>query len=372
VAALWPLLFNRYSLEITFAHRTFSWTSEARGAANVHVVIIGLCAHGFEPEEKHLFSYSDIKGKPKQSLHKSLSPYLIDASILNNPHRVIASHREPINGAPRLKTGVQMIDNGIYTFNEEEKTDFLRTEPSAAHLFKKFIGGDEYINGHYRWILYLSNSSPAELRKLPLVIRRIEAVQHYRSQSNRKSTQQMALTPTKLGVDERLTQPFLVIPNTSSESRPYIPIGWLEADVIANQALRILPNAMLWHFAILTSKIHMVWMRQFGGRMKSDYRYSVNLLYNTFPWPEGLKEDLKAQEKLSELAQAILDARNKYPEATLADLYNNATMPPDLRKAHAALDKAVDKLYQSKPFNDDSERVALLFARYEALTALKP
>jgi len=369
VAQLWPILFNRYHLEIAFAHRTFAWTSEARGAAHVHVVIIGLCAQGFEPEEKRLFHYQELKGEPVQTTHKRLSPYLIDASTLNNTHLVIKEEPRSLMNYPPLIIGSQPIDDGNYIFTDEQKTDFLRAEPSAEKFILPFIGVREFINNISRWILTLHKAEPQEIRKLPEVLKRIEEVKKFRLKSKRKSTLISANTPQLYGINILPETPFLLIPRVSSTQRDYIPIGYVNPPVVPNDSILLMQKAELWHFAILTSQIHMAWMRQFAGRLKSDYRYSIGVVYNTFPWPDGLKDNSKAQEKLSELVQKILDTRNHYPEATLADLYNNATMPPDLRKAHTALDKAVDKLYQNMPFKNDSERVALLFARYEALTA---
>jgi len=368
VAQLWPILFNRYHLEIAFAHRTFAWTSEARGAAHVHVVIIGLCARKFEPEEKHLFHYEELKGEPVQTTHKKLSPYLMDAGTLSNPHLVVRDEKNNLSGYPPMIRGAQATDNGHYIFSDEEKTDFLKIDPNAEKFFCPYIGAHEFINNRLRWILVLHQAQPQELRQLPLVLKRIEAVKQFRLASKKKATQTLAQAPTRLeGYRIIPEKPFLVIPQVSSEQRNYVPIGWLEPPIIPSDKLRFLQDVQLWHFAILTSQIHMAWMRQVTGRMKSDYMYSIGVVYNTFPWPEGLKDNSKTQEKLSGLAQNILDTRKNYPKATLADLYNNATMPPDLRKAHITLDKAVDKLYQKAPFKDDSERVALLFSRYEIL-----
>ena len=364
VAQLWPILFSRFGLEISFAHRTFAWGSDARGMAHVHVVIIGLTKRAFEPVEKRLFSYDDIDGDPHESRHKALSPYLFDASNLRDIHLVVEERPEPICDAPRLKTGVQMIDNGILTFDDAEKDAFLAGEPKAQSLFKKYLGGDEYINGFHRWILYLRDVPPETLRSLPRVQDRIARVRAYRESSSRPSTVAMANYPTQIGVDERLSAPYLVIPNVSSERREYVPVGWLGTDVIANQKLRILPNVNRWQFGILTSRMHMAWMRTITGRMKSDYMYSVGIVYNNFPWPEASEAQ---KRKIRELAQAVLDARAKFPNSTLADLYDPDTMPPELRKAHHRLDEAVDALYKRGGFQSDRERVEHLFGLYEKL-----
>ena len=253
VAQLWPLLLDRHRLEIAFAHRTFAWGSDARGKAHVHVVIIGLDTTEHAPRDRRLFAYEDLNGEPLESRHAVITPYLFDGGALANPHLVVREESRPINAMPRLKTGVQMIDNGILTFTHEEYCDFLADEPRSLTFFRKYIGGDEYINGFHRWILYLADSSPSDLRHLPKIRERIQRVRQYRASSRRPSTIAMSAYPTKVGVDERLSAPFLVLPNTSSERREYIPIGWLTPEVIANQKLRILPDATLAHFALLTS-----------------------------------------------------------------------------------------------------------------------
>ncbi len=365
VAQLWPILFTRANLEIAFAHRTFSWGSDARGKAHVHVVIIGLDSRKDTRAKKRLFSYPDINGEPEETGHTALSPYLFDASGLADPHLTVREESRPINGMVHLKTGVQMIDDGILTFSEQDKDEFLYKEPGAAQFFRRYIGGDEYINGFHRWILYLRDANPAHLKKLPLVKELVSKVRRYRSSSQRASTRRMADYPTQVGVDERLDQDYLVIPNTSSERREYVPIGWLGPEVIANQKLRILPDATLADFSLLTSAMHMAWLRTVTGRMKSDYMYSIGVVYNTFPLPPG-SSDLS---KLEPLAQAVLDARSSHPGATLADIYDPDLMPPDLRRAHQAIDRAVDRLYRLKSFSSEHDRVEYLFMLYEKMYA---
>ena len=369
VAQLWPLLLDRHRLEIAFAHRTFAWGSDARGKAHVHVVIIGLDTTEHAPRDRRLFAYEDLNGEPLESRHAVITPYLFDGGALANPHLVVREESRPINAMPRLKTGVQMIDNGILTFTHEEYRDFLADEPRSLTFFRKYIGGGEYINGFHRWILYLADSSPSDLRHLPKIRERIQRVRQYRASSRRPSTIAMSAYPTKVGVDERLSAPFLVLPNTSSERREYIPIGWLTPEVIANQKLRILPDATLAHFALLTSAMHMAWMRVVTGRMKSDYMYSVGVVYNTFPTPPGFKSENASLSALEPLAQAVLDARAAHPDATLADFYDPDLMPPNLRRAHHALDRAIDRLYRRARFTSERERVEYLFALYERLQA---
>ena len=258
-----------------------------------------------------------------------------------------------------------MIDNGILTFNDDGKEAFLASEPAAFRFFRRYIGGDEFINGYHRWILYLREATPVDLKQLPMIARKVAEVRAYRAASKRASTQKMADYPTFVGVDERLETDYLVIPNTSSGRREYVPIGWLGSDVIANQKLRILPDATLQDFALLTSTMHMAWMRTVTGRMKNDYMYSVGVVYNTFPTPPA-GADLS---KLEPLAQAVLDARAAHPDATLSDLYDPDLMPPNLRRAHQSLDLAVDRLYRAKKFSSEHDRVEYLFMLYERMRA---
>ena len=361
VAQLWPVLFGRTKLEIAFAHRTFAWGSDARGKAHVHVVILGIDQRGTARTEKRLFSYPDINGEPDESRHDVLSPYLFDAGGLSNPHLVVREAGESINALPKLLTGSQPIDNGNYIFDAGERAAFLDVEPDAAPWLRPFVGAREYLQGGERWILALHDTPPEVLARLPHVRKRIGAVRAFRRDSKRKSTLKLAETPTLWQVNVIPTAPFLVIPEVSSERREYAPIGWLEPPVIPSNLVRVLENATLTDFALLTSAMHMAWLRQIGGRLKSDYRYSIGLVYNTFPTPpNGAK-----LSKVESLAQAVLDARAAHPDATLADLYDPDLMPPNLRRAHRALDRAVDRLYRRSGFASERERVEHLFMLYE-------
>lgn len=383
VAQLWPLLFGRFGLEITFAHRTFAWGSDARGEAHVHVVILGLARHGFEPSLKRLFSYDDINGDPVESTHTALSPYLFDASQLKDRHLVVEEINRPLRDVKRPVIGSKPIDGGYYIFTEQERTEFLEAEPGAETYLHPYIGAEEFINGEVRYILALQKASPTALRKLPKVVERMNFVSRFRRgelpskkevgrgetkpKERGAGTIKMAATPTAYHVTVIPESPFLVIPEVSSERREYVPIAWLEPPVIPSNLVRLIPDADLWNFGLITSRIHMAWLRNIGGRLKSDYRYSIGIVYNAFPWPDD--PDQKTRYKICNLAQAVLDARKNYPEATLADLYDPDVMPPDLRKAHRALDAAVDSLYRSKPFTGDRERVEHLFGLYENLVS---
>jgi hypothetical protein len=366
VAQLWPLLFDRYGLEISFAHRTFAWGSDARGMAHVHVVIIGLTRRDQEPPEKRLFSYNDIKGDPNESRHAALTPYLFDAGSVVNRHLVVEEASSSLCNAPQLLTGCQPIDDGQYIFDASERGAFLAREPRAKKYMHPFIGSVQFLNGTERWILILAGESPSELRSMPTVMQRIGAVRTFRSQSRRRSTLDLAETPTRFQVTVIPQAPFLVIPEVSSEHRHYVPIGYVKPPTVPSNLVRVLLDADLWQFGILTSAMHMAWLRQIGGRLKSDYRYSVGIVYNTFPWPEV---NDKQRSRIRSLAQSVLDARAQFPNSTLADLYDVDAMPPQLRKAHRVLDDAVDRLYRSAAFTGDRDRAEHLFGLYEKLVA---
>ena len=363
---LWPQLFERASLELAFAHRTFAWGSDARGKAHVHVVIIGLDQQQHKRVEKRLFSYDDVNGQPEESHHTALSPYLIDAGGLTDPHLTVRNAGRPLNGLNRLIIGSKPIDKGHYIFKAQERAEFLAEEPGAAPFMRPFVGAWEFINRQERWILALHDASPDTLRALPKVRALIAAVREYRLASKSKPTQELAATPTLYHVNVLPTNPFLAVPETSSERREYVPIGWLKPPAIPSNSVRVMEQATLSDFALLTSAMHMAWLRSVGGRLKNDYRYSIGLVYNTFPVPpEGT--DLSP---LTPLAQAVLDAREAHPNASLADLYDPDLMPPNLRKAHQTLDKAVDRLYRPGGFNSERERLEHLFALYEQMTTL--
>ncbi len=365
VAQFWPVLFDRLKLEISFAHRTFAWGSDVRGKAHVHVVIIGLDRREKAKTEKRLFSYPDINGEPEETRHKTLSPYLFDAAGLSNPYITVCEESRPINGMTKLIIGSKPIDGGHYIFTAEEQAQFLEEEPDAGPLLHPFVGAREFLQGSRRWILALHGVSPSSLANLPEVRKRIASVRGYRKASKSKPTQKLAETPTLYHVTVLPTAPFLVIPEVSSERREYVPIGWLEPPVVPSNLVRVLENASLADFALLTSAMHMAWLRHVGGRLKSDYRYSIGLVYNTFPTPSRDKDT----SKLKPLAQAVLDARAAHPDATLADLYDPDLMPPSLRKAHQALDCAVDRVYRRSGFSSERQRIEHLFSLYEKIRA---
>ena len=366
VAQLWPILFTRVNLEIAFAHRTFAWGSDARGKAHVHVVIVGLDRREDTRADKRLFSYPDINGEPEETLHAVLSPYLFDAGGLADPRLTVREESRPINGMGKLASGTQPIDDGHFIFDAEERAAFLAAEPEAAPFLHPYVGAREYLQGGERWILALQEASPTTLKGLPKVRERMMAVRDYRSRSKRKSTLAIADFPTRYNVEVLPTAPFLVIPEVSSERREYVPIGWLAPPVIPSNLVRVLENATFAGFALLTSTMHMAWLRHVGGRLESRYRYSIGLVYNTFPTPPAFNTGRSDRSKLETLAQAVLAA---HPGATLADLYDPDLMPPNLRRAHQALDRAVDRLYRSAGFASERERFEHLFMLYEKMCA---
>ena len=364
VAQLWPILFDRHGLEIAFAHRTFSWGSEARGKAHVHVVIVGLAHRDHEPAEKRLFSYPDIKGDPVESRHAALTAYLFDARGVANRHLVVKEEGRPINGAGRIITGSQPIDGGNYIFDSAAKRDFIAQEPDADRFLRPYLAAEDFINGGERWVLSLRGASPADVKSMPHVLERIRRVREFRLGSPRKSTLAAAHHPGEFGMSVIPDKPFLVVPKVSSERRDYVPLGFLGPPTIPSDLVFLLDQATLFDFGILTSRAHMAWLGHIGGRLKSDFRYSIGLVYNTFPWPDRTPAQ---RAKIETLAQTVLDARAAHPTSSLADLYDPDTMPANLRKAHAALDSAVDRLYRPAPFASDRDRVEHLFGRYEAV-----
>jgi hypothetical protein len=288
---------------------------------------------------------------------------------------------QSLGGAPKLIIGSKPIDGGYYILNDEERGTLIKASPQSERFIRPFIGAEEYLNGKSRWILALQSASPTELRVMPSVLDIITSVSAFRRGEipRRKdrhdisklkepgiSSRALADTPTEWHVTVLPDRPFLAIPEVSSERREYVPFGWLEPPTIPSNLVRIMMDANLYDFAILTSAMHMAWLRNVGGRLKSDYRYSIGLVYNTFPWPEANEAQ---KESLRGLAQAVLDAREEFPDSSLADLYDPLTMPASLRRAHRALDAAVDRLYRKAPFTSDRERAEHLFGLYEKLSA---
>ncbi|MGH7815575.1 MAG: class I SAM-dependent DNA methyltransferase [Candidatus Binataceae bacterium] len=357
VGVLWTPLFQRYNLKIHFAHRTFPWESEARGKAHVHVVVIGFAV--FEATNKRIYDYE--RENVTVTEVKNISPYLVEG-----PDTTIVNRPKPICDVPEMGIGNKPIDDGNFLFTTDQKREFLRTEPAAGKYFRGFFGADDFLQGQPRWCLWLGDCSPQGLRQMPEVMKRIEAVREFRKNSKSAPTKKLAAIPTRFHVENMPTAPYLLIPRHSSERRKYLPIGYVEPEVLAGDSCLIIPDATLFHFGVLTSAMHMAWVRQVCGRLKSDYRYSNKLVYNNFPWPKAPTDKQRAAVQAA--AQSVLDARKKFPDNTLADLYDPLAMPPALVKAHADLDRAVDLCYRPQRFDNDRQRVEYLFALYEKLT----
>ena len=354
VASVWRPLYDRFGIHIDFAYRTFRWDSEANLKAHVHCVIVGFSV-GTGGKNRLLFVEN---GKPQAV--NNISPYLIDA-----PNIFIESRNKPLCNVPEMTTGNRPADGGNLIIEAEDYIPFLANDPLKGKFLKKFVGADEFINNKMRWCIWLKNISPSEWRKSPPIMRRIEACRENRASAPDPGRQKLAETPF-LFRETLNPDSFILIPATSSERRIYIPIGFLGKETIASNAVLIIPDATKYHFGILTSSVHMAWTRTFCGRLEMRYRYSKDIVYNNFPWPE-VTDEQKVQ--VEQTAQAILDARSLYPDCSLADLYDNTTMPPELRKAHQANDRAVLHIYGLSPTMNESEIVAELMKRYQILAA---
>lgn len=357
VAPLWQPLLNM-GIHIHFAHRTFAWDSEARGKAAVHVVIVGFA--DYDTDGKRIFDYPNIKDEPIEISANNINPYLIDA-----PDVVLDSRNQPIGSISPMWFGNMPLDGGGLLLSPIEKAELLVKEPKAERWLKPCLGADEFLNGKERWCLWLVGIAPNELRAMPEVLKRIDQVKKFRLASVAASTRIHAERPAEFR-DTRLPETYILVPSVSSERREYVPMGFFDSNTISTNLNLMIPDASLYEFGVLESTMHMAWMRTVCGRLKSDYRYSAKLVYNNFPWPDA---DDKHRQKVEVAAQAVLDARKKYPASTLADMYDPRSMPPDLRKAHKALDKAVEQAYRKEKFADDMERLGYLFGRYRELVA---
>ena len=368
VGILWAELFRR-GATITFAHRTFRWNNEARGRAAVHCVIVGFATIASAPLQ--LFLYESPTSEPDLLEAKQINAYLVDA-----PNVLLPNRSNALCGVPRLLEGITPLDDGHLSFDQSERDQLLTEEPSARPWIKRWYTGHSYINDTRLYCLWLAGIEPDALRKMPKILERVERVRRFRLAS--KSSTGFASTPWLFREQQKPAR-FLLVPKSSSEARDYIPMGIVE-DAVASNACLMLPDAGLVRLGVMTSRMHMAWLRSVGGRLKSDYRYSAGIVYNNFPWPE-LGDDGKHRAAIEAAAQGVLDARARFPDATLADLYDPLTMPPALVKAHQALDRAVDAAYiaaekaagrKAPRLGSDAERVAFLFERYQALTSLLP
>jgi len=356
VAGVWKPLYERFGIHIDFAHRTFRWDSEASLKAHVHCVIVGFSS-ALWMNEKRIYTTDRFQAA------ENINAYLIDA-----PDVFVDNRNKPLCDVPLMTTGNRPADGGHLIIEDADYAEFVQKEPNAIPYIKKLIGAVEFINNKKRWCLWLVGISPAELRKMPLVLQRVEACKKDRENAPDAGRRKLAERPTQF---REINNPdtFIVVPAVSSERRRYVPIGFLNKDTIATNLVITIPNANLYHFGVLTSNVHMAWMRAVCGRLKSDYRYSKDVVYNNFPWPNPTDQQ---KAKIEQTAQAILDARRLYPESSLADLYNEVSMPPELRKAHQNNDRAVMQSYGFKVGDmTESMCVAELMRMYQMLTERK-
>ena len=332
--------------------------SEARGKAHVHVVIIGFAT--FDTANKLIYDYEGDGVTVSEA--KNISAYLVEG-----PDRTVTNRTDPLCNVPKMNWGNKPTDGGHFILSPSERAELIKQEPGAKKFIRPYMSGGDFINGDERYCLWLVDAEPGELRNLPRVMDRVELVRQSRLESKAESTRRYAKFPTLFRQIAQPDSDYLAIPEVSSERRHYIPIAYLPKEVICSNKIQFIPKATLFHFGVLTSVMHMAWMRQVCGRLKSDYSYSNSLVYNNFPWPERATDKQRAAVEAK--AQAVLDARQQFPDATLADLYDPLAMPPALAKAHAELDRAVDLCYRPEKFESDRQRVEYLFALYEKLTA---
>lgn len=352
VANLWQKLFDD-GIRINFAHRTFRWDSEASLKAHVHCIIVG-------------FSYQQTKSNYIYDNEKKNEATNINAYLIDAPNVFAESRQTPICSVPEIGIGNKPIDGGNYLFSLEEKEAFVRIEPLSSSYFHPYYGAEEFINQRPRYCLWLGVCPPNELRKMPHCMKRVEAVRDLRLSSKSAGTRKLGDTPTRFHIENMPQNDYILVPCHSSEKRRYVPMGFMHPNDICSNAVLLIPEATLYHFGILESNVHMAWMRAVCGRIKSDYRYSKDVVYNNFPWPNPTDEQ---KTRIEQTAQAILDARALYPDSSLADLYDELTMPVELRRAHQENDRAVMQAYGfSVKTMTESQCVAELFKLYQELT----
>ena len=356
VAIMWKPLMEM-GVKIDFAYRTFRWDSESNAKAHVHCVIVGFSCHRDSEVPRNSTGKRIFNPDGTVVLAQNINGYLLD-----NPDIFIESRSKPLCAVPEIGIGNKPIDGGNYLFTEDEMKAFVRKEPLSEKYFKKWLGADEFINGYYRYCLWLGDCSPAELLKMPECLKRVQAVRELRLASKSEGTRKLAEKPTRFHVENMPKGNYIVVPKVSSEKRTYIPVGFLSSQIFASDLVFLIPDATLYHFGVLTSSVHMAWMRAVCGRLESRYRYSKDIVYNNFPWPQ-LTEGQRA--RVAQTAQAILDARAQYPDCSPAQLYgDNSFLFPDLVKAHQANDKAVLELYGLSVKATETEIVGRLMEMY--------
>jgi len=355
VGILWKRLKEKYGIIIHFAHQTFKWNNDAPGVAAVYCVIVGFATVG--TLRKYLYEYETIKSEPREKEVTNINAYLVASEDV-----FVENRSNPLCDVPNIVFGSMPNDGGNFLFTDAEKKQFLKEEPSAEPYMKELISAREYLNGEKRYCLWLKDIEPSILKTLPKVLERVENVRKLRSESTRKNTQELANYPALFGEIRQPNSEYVVIPRVSSENRTYIPFSFFDKEKIVGDTCLAIPNATLYHFGILQSLQHMIWVSYVCGRLESRYRYSNTLVYNNFPWPENVSDEHK--KKVEECAQSVLDARAQFPHSSLADLYDPNTMPPELVKAHTDLDRAVDACYNKK-FPTKESRIEFLFELYK-------
>ena len=359
VPILWHILLDESKVQINFAHTTFKWNNEAKGTAAVHCVIVGFGQQALP--RKTLYVYETPTSAPVAHECQGISPYLTPGGNV-----FVTAQKTPLCNVPEMKFGSQPRDGGFFILTPEEREDILAKEPQLARVIHQYVGADEFIKGKLRYCIWLHNEPVQLILESKILQQRIAEVERFRLASKAKTTRNYAKVPALFAQIAHPYSDYLIIPRVSSENRDYVPIGFMSSDIIASDAVQILPNATLYHFGVLTSAMHMAWMRTVAGRLKSDYRYSKEIVYNTFPWPESTPETRLAVEKA---AQKVLELRKQYPDISLAKLYEPVSMKvTGLLTAHRELDAAVERAYGRK-FESDAERVAHLFELYRSLTA---
>ena len=354
VGQLWPALYERYKINIVFAYKSFKWYSESKGMAQVTVVILGLDKrHDTIKRLFHMDGNGTIEEKPNH-----ITPYLTGTE---KPLPIVKESSKQLNGLNKMRMGSKPIDGGNYIFTDDEKDRFLAEEPGARDFFRPYVNADEFLNGNMRSILALHDTESDQLRELPRVMERVNAVMTFRKASSDKGTRRLGDNPKFYHLNVLPENPFLLVPSTTSEKREYVPMGYVEPPTIPSNATMIVENASLGLFGLLTSKMHMIWLKNIGGKLETRLRYSAGMVYNTFPVPDS---DL---DILIPFAQKILDERQKHPDSTLADMYDLVSMPPELKKAHQKLDKKVEKLYRKKSFTSDDQRLEFLLDKYQKM-----
>ncbi len=359
VSILWSELLNHYKIKIHFAHRTFKWSNEARGKAAVFCVIIGFA--NFDIDKKYIYEYENVNSEPHVITAKNINPYLVDFEDL-----IIPSRNHPICNVPEMIFGNKSVDDGNFMFTKEEKNEFLNEQPESSKFFRPILSAKEFLNNEERWCLWLKNIKPAEIKSLPKIAERIENVKKFRLKSKKAPTRESANYAYLFAEIRQPESDYVVIPRVSSENRKYVPMGFFSNNYILSDSCIGLPNATLYDFGIITSAMHMAWMRQVCGRLKSDYRYSNALVYNNFPWPQQVP--IQKKKNVEEKARKILRVREQFPESSLADLYDPLSMPKELVKAHDDLDRAVDSCYTNKDFPTELSRIEFLFDLYKKYT----